>query len=74
MLCKVFGLRLEFRYTLVSKTFLFETIGSSPKSFLQQGYRFVSKLISISKYQYLANDISFDTIRICQHPNRRRNC
>src|SRR5918992_2552604 len=59
--------------SFVSKTFLFET---SP-SFLifpeQHGYRLVSKLVSKSKFQNLANAMSFDTISRCQPRNRRKN-
>jgi hypothetical protein len=37
ILQKVFGLTLEFRYTSVSKTFLFDTFPSLPNLFEEQG-------------------------------------
>src|SRR5918992_1896811 len=73
ILCKVFGLRLEFRRRIVSKIPLFETLPCFLYFPGQGGYRLVLKRISKSKYQYLANAMSFDTNRVCQSWNRRKS-
>jgi hypothetical protein len=60
----VFGLRLEFRKSAVSKTFLFETFIYSSYFSEEEGYTLVSKLVSKSKFQNLTYAMSFDTITI----------
>jgi hypothetical protein len=57
----------------VSKTLVFETIDSITKNFLLRGYDFVSKSVSLSTPQYLANGMSFDTLFICPPLSKRKN-
>jgi hypothetical protein len=62
ILWKVFGLTLEFRGASVSKRNLFATCLLLPRYQTERAYMVVSKSISKSKYQYLTNALSFDTI------------